>query len=210
MRKSKEYRKIESEWIGKKVTYFLQDVRDRKSSGGKLDGPFTGTVEGCSNNEAMIEDRLEGFNHRNSVASTGSLFVKDDDTFQIYDAAIIHCTPNAPMSLQGSERTQMSDVKVINEDGTEYGFGENLGAEPKVDSQLAGSKKYNFVAFTQTTPKRKNPYPVSMKVGQVVERCPCSRTQRSQLKGQMRRLLKLGYEFSIYEDRERVVIRKDK
>ena len=89
-------------------------------------------------------------------------------------------------------------------------MSDKISGEPKVGSRLDGSKQYNLVAFTQNTPRRKNPYPVSMKVGQIVERCPCSRTQRSQLKGQMRRLLKLGHEFSIYEDGERFVIRKDK
>jgi len=94
MRESKEYQEKVSEWVGKSVVYFLQDVRDKRSGGQKLDGPFTGTVEGVSNNEAMIEDRLEGLNHRNSVSSTGELFVLNDETLQIHEPAIIHCKHN--------------------------------------------------------------------------------------------------------------------
>ena len=37
------------------------------------------------------------------------------------------------------EGIKMSDVKLINKDGTEYGFGENLGAEQAVPSGSSGS-----------------------------------------------------------------------
>lgn len=69
---------------------------------------------------------------------------------------------------------------------------------------------YNFVKFTQVPPRRKNPYPVSMRVGELVDRCPCSASQRSQLKSQMNRLTRDGQEFSVHDDNERLVIRRDK
>lgn len=69
--------------------------------------------------------------------------------------------------------------------------------------------KYRFEKFTGTI-RKKNPYPVSMKVGDVVERRPCSKAQRSALKSQMRRLIQVGKEFSIHEDSECFVIRRDR
>lgn len=69
---------------------------------------------------------------------------------------------------------------------------------------------FNFVKFTETNMRKKNPYPVSMAVGEIVARHKCSQQQRSALKGQMRRLIKIGKEFSIHEDRDNFVIRRDK
>ena len=83
MRRSKELKAIEKKYIGKRIKYYIVDVLDKKSGGRKLDGPYTGTVMGCTTNEADIYDRVEGLDHRNSIQFTGGLIVKPDDC--IYD-----------------------------------------------------------------------------------------------------------------------------
>jgi hypothetical protein len=70
-------------------------------------------------------------------------------------------------------------------------------------------EKFNFVKFTGVQRKH-NPYPVSMAVGEIVARYKCSNSQRSALRSQMRRLIKMGKEFSIHEDQDNFVIRRDK
>jgi len=71
------------------------------------------------------------------------------------------------------------------------------------------ANEYNFVKFTGTKRKKQNPYPVSMAVGQIVARYKCSNSQRNALKSQMRRLIKVGKSFSIHEDKDNFVIRRD-
>jgi len=80
LRESKELIKIEQQWLGKQVSYYLFDVLDRASHGKKLEGPFTGVVSGVTTNGAAIEDRLEGNTHRNSVKFTGCLIVRRDSS----------------------------------------------------------------------------------------------------------------------------------
>lgn len=75
LRKSKELQRVERQWIGKRVRYYLMTLyRD-----GRLEGPYTGIVEAVTTNEAIIEDRLEGCNHRHAISFTGELIIKPDD-----------------------------------------------------------------------------------------------------------------------------------
>ena len=67
---------------------------DKKSKGKKLLGPYKGTVSGVTNNEATIEDRLEGKDHRNSIDFTGCLIIVPDNAPASHEdfAYITHCT----------------------------------------------------------------------------------------------------------------------
>jgi len=90
MKFSKEYKAVEKEWLGQKIKFYLQDVLDRKSDGHKLIGPFFGTVKGISNNEAMIEDGLEGCTHKDLINFTGFLIVESDDFYTEQFVSYIH------------------------------------------------------------------------------------------------------------------------
>lgn len=67
---------------------------------------------------------------------------------------------------------------------------------------------YNFVKFEDP-----NAYatPEKMRVGQIVVREPCMNCYRAQLKTAMRKMMRdKGMAFSIHEDKEKFVIRRDK
>ena len=92
MRRSKELQKVEEQWIGQRI-FFLIDALKRNITGEKnlMQGPFEGTVLGVSNNEAMITDRLEGLDGRNSVKSTGMLIVREESVAHDQYPYIEHC-----------------------------------------------------------------------------------------------------------------------
>jgi len=92
LRTSKELLKIESTWINEKIIYYISDVRDKKTNGKKLIGPLNGTVVGVSTNEAMIEDRLEGLDRRNSICFTGELFVSRDNGVDFDTPLVNNCS----------------------------------------------------------------------------------------------------------------------
>jgi hypothetical protein len=85
-------------WVGKRVRYFLQDVLDRQSHGKKLTGPYFGTVMGLTTNYALIEDRLEGTTHRNSVSFTGMLIIQPDRRVAEEYVSYLHATIERPES----------------------------------------------------------------------------------------------------------------
>lgn len=67
---------------------------------------------------------------------------------------------------------------------------------------------YNFVRFED--PKA-DARPEKMRVGQIVVREPCMNYYRAQLKTAMRKMIReKGMAFSIHEDKEKFVIRRDK
>lgn len=72
--------------------------------------------------------------------------------------------------------------------------------------------KYRFKKFIRKpNGGRGKPRPYRMQVGDIVERCPCREIYRTDLKNDLRRLMEInGWEFSIYEDAEKFVIRRDK
>lgn len=75
IRESSSLRAAKKKWVGKRVKYWLRTLnRDRKKV-----GPYYGTVKGLTTNQALIEDRLEGYTHRNSIDYNGSLIVEPDD-----------------------------------------------------------------------------------------------------------------------------------
>jgi hypothetical protein len=67
---------------------------------------------------------------------------------------------------------------------------------------------YNFVRFENP---KSDARPEKMQVGQIVERRPCMNYYRAQLKTAMRKMIReKGMAFSIHEDEEKFVIRRDK
>jgi len=67
---------------------------------------------------------------------------------------------------------------------------------------------YNFVKFDNPKPDAR---PEKMHVGQVVVREPCMNYYRGQLKTAMRKMIReKGMVFSIHEDKDKLVIRRDK
>jgi len=79
LKKSEELIDAEKEYLGKSVTYLVRDILDRKSKGRKITGCYTGIVQGCTDNQALIEDELEGYSEKDPIMFTGSLIIKPDD-----------------------------------------------------------------------------------------------------------------------------------
>jgi hypothetical protein len=72
------------------------------------------------------------------------------------------------------------------------------------------SEGYNFVRF-EGQKANENAMPDKMQVGQVVKRKYCMSYYRSQLKSIMRKMMReKGMAFSIHEDEDNFVIRRDK
>jgi hypothetical protein len=104
---SKALKQDRQKWERKRVQYYLHTLR----RDGRLDGPFTGVVEGLSNDAAMIEDRLENKDGRNRPVFTGTLFVVDDETGRVEWAPVEHCTIIEPNdTLQGSPEAKRKEI----------------------------------------------------------------------------------------------------
>ena len=91
MKTSKEYDKAYEKWVGQRVRYSLIDAFARKQPA--LLGPWTGVVDGISDNGAIIEDELEGHSHTDKVDFTGCLMVRPDhiEGFAVHTPSETHC-----------------------------------------------------------------------------------------------------------------------